>query len=585
MRPGWRLAAGALLGCAAALAVGYVTALNPHAAPGDLAVVFRVVIIGIPIGAGLFAQTRDGQARMGRLLVVVGLCSSLWLLNGSRDRLLFTIGLVAAGLAPTLFAYLVLAHPTGYVRCASERRFIWWTGGALALLWLALIAVSTQPPAAPLLQCVSHCPQSMLSVGSAPGLAEVARVPLVGAWLTVTCGTAALLWRRIARAAAPLRRALLPACWAAVVGAILLIAYLILLASASGAARTVGTLYVAVGAVIPLAILAGLSGVRMYMGRALAEFVNQLSRSRDADPETLMARALGDPSLRIAYPRAQGRSYVDSSGREIHAIPAEATLAWIRRDRREVAAVLYNAALADQERFVQAAGAAALLRLEKTQLEADLKASVADLTASRARTMEMAAAERRRVERDLHDGVQQQLVGLRIKLEIATETVMEDPTGGRRALASVGRQIDDVLRSVRSLARGIYPPLLHERGLADAVKSAALDLPAPVVVRTIGIGRYAEEVEVAVYFSCVEALQNVLKHAGSNASCTTTLRQDGTRLCFEVRDFGIGFEPDTVTGGSGLGNMRDRVEAIGGTLTITSSRGHGTSVWGSVPVC
>jgi signal transduction histidine kinase len=265
-------------------------------------------------------------------------------------------------------------------------------------------------------------------------------------------------------------------------------------------------------------------------------------------------------------------------------IPGGAVAVWIERDRRPVAAVLYNATLADQERFVQAAGAAALMRLEQTQLEAELKASIADLTASRARTMETADAERRRLERDLHDGVQQQLVGLRIKLELATETVMEDPTVGKRALASVGRQVDDVLHAVRSLARGIYPSLLTERGLAEALKSAARITPAPVVVRSIGIGRYAEEVEVAVYFSCVEALQNVLKHAGPDAECTLTLRQDGTRLCFEVRDSGVGFDLAGVQRGNGLGNMRDRVEAVRGTLTVTSSTGHGTSVWGSVPV-
>jgi signal transduction histidine kinase len=294
---------------------------------------------------------------------------------------------------------------------------------------------------------------------------------------------------------------------------------------------------------------------------------------------------LGDPSLTIAYPRpGAGATYVDSTGEPVEIVPADSALVWIERDGRPVAAVLYSAALADQEPFVRAAGAAALMRLEEAQLEADLKASIADLTASRARMMEMADTERRRLERDLHDGVQQQLVGLRIKLELATETVVEDPTVGQRALASVGRQVDDVLQSVRSLARGIYPPLLTERGLAEALKAAARNTPAPVVVRLVGIGRYAEEVEVAVYFSCIEALQNVLKHAGPNDACTLSLRQDGTRLCFEVRDFGIGFDPAGVRRGNGLGNMRDRVEAVGGTLTVTSSAGHGTSVWGSVPV-
>jgi signal transduction histidine kinase len=581
----WRLAATALAGAAAAAAVAYATALNPSAGPSGVAVEFRVVMIGTLIAAGVYGQTNDGQARMGRLLVAVGLYSSLWLLNGSSDRLLFTIGLLGAGLAPTLFAYLMLVHPAGRLRSATERRFVFWTGGALAMLWLAVIALSEQPALkTPLMQCAPHCPPSLLSLGSAPDAVAVLKAPLVAAWLAMTCGTVALLGRNLRPASSPVRSALLPVWWAAIACAVLLVAYLILLAAASGAAATVGALYVAVGLAVPLAILAGLSAERLFMGRALAQFVNQLASSADADPETLMAQALGDPYLKIAYPRPGAGTYVDSSGQPIDTLPDDAAHVRIERDQRPVATVVYNAALADQERFIEAAGAAALLRLEQTRLEADLKASVAELTASRARMMEMADNERRRLERDLHDGVQQQLVGLRIRLELATETVMEDPAVGKRALASVGRQVDDVLHAVRSLARGIYPSLLTERGLAEALKSAALSIPAPVVVRSIGIGRYAGEVEVAVYFSCVEALQNVLKHAGPDAACTLTLRQDGTRLCFEVRDFGIGFDPAVMQRGNGLGNMRDRVEAVGGTLTVTSSKGHGTSVWGSVPV-
>ncbi len=581
----WRLAVTAVAGSAAAAAVGYATSLNSSAAPEDVAVEFRVVLIGTLIAAGLYAQTQDAQARMGGLLVAVGLYSALWLLNGSSDRFLFTIGLLGTGLAPTMFAYLMLAHPSGRVHCPRERRFLWWTGGVLALSWLAVIAMTKQPPVkTPLMRCAPHCPDSVVSLGSVPDAVDILKAPFLAAWVGITCVPVVLLRRRVEAASAPVRRALIPVFSAATASAVLLVAYLVLLGAVSGVGATVGAIYVAVAVVIPLMMLLGLSSERMFMGRALAEFVNQLMRSPNADPETLMAEALGDCSLTIAYPRAGSSSYVDATGNPIEVVPRDSAVAWIERDQRPVAAVLYNAALVDQERFVQAAGVAALMRLEKTQLEAGLTASIAELTASRARSMEMANTERRRLERDLHDGVQQQLVGLRIKLELATETVMEDPTGGTRALASVGKQVDDVLHSVRSLARGIYPSLLTERGLAEALKSAARSTPAPVVVRSIGIWRYAEEVEVAVYFSCVEALQNVLKHAGPDPACMLTLRQDGTRLCFEVRDFGIGFDPATVQRGNGLGNMRDRIDAVGGSLTVTSSTGHGTSVWGSVPI-
>ena len=192
---------------------------------------------------------------------------------------------------------------------------------------------------------------------------------------------------------------------------------------------------------------------------------------------------------------------------------------------------------------MQAAGAAALIRLEKTQAEAELKASTADLASSRIRLMSVAHSERRRLERDLHDGVQQHLVGLRIKLDMAAETIREDLERGERALASVGRQMDDVLQELRLLARGHLPSLLHECGLREALSSAARSSPLAGLGSAPGTGRYPEEVEVAVYFCCLEAIQNVVKHAGPDATAMVTLSEDGPYLCFEVHDTGVGFDP------------------------------------------
>ena len=164
-----------------------------------------------------------------------------------------------------------------------------------------------------------------------------------------------------------------------------------------------------------------------------------------------------------------------------------------------------------------------LLAQERARLTAELAASRRELEASRVRILEAADAERRRLERDLHDGVQQQLLGLRLKLDIAAETVAQEPASGQEMLAAVGHQIDDVLATLRSLARGIYPAVLAERGLPEAIKSVARLSPVPVTVRSQGLGRYRQELEVAVYFCCLEALQNVAKHAGEGARATVTL--------------------------------------------------------------
>ena len=266
-----------------------------------------------------------------------------------------------------------------------------------------------------------------------------------------------------------------------------------------------------------------------------------------------------------------------------------------------VAAITYDAELADQEPFVHAAGAAAVMRLERFKLEAELrasaaelaasrtrlKASTAELAASRTRLVETAYSERRRIERDLHDSVQQDLVGLRIKLDMVAEAVKEDPSDGARMIASMGLQMDHVLEALRSLARGIYPAVLAERGLDEALKSAARRCPEPVTVDARRIGRYQQDVEVAVYFCCLEALQNVAKHAGPNARASIRLRPERNELTVEVRDTGNGFRPEQAVDNHGLRNMRDRIEAVGGTLSIHTltidAKGHGTLIRAVVP--
>jgi signal transduction histidine kinase len=225
----------------------------------------------------------------------------------------------------------------------------------------------------------------------------------------------------------------------------------------------------------------------------------------------------------------------------------------------------------------------AAARADLVAMGADLTATRADLAASRTRLVEAADAERQRIERDLHDSVQQQLVGIRIKLELASEEVKREPGRGGRMIHSIGRQMDELLDTLRSLARGIYPAVLHEQGLGEALKSAGRRSPAPVSVRVRGIGRHPSDVEIAVYFCCLEAMQNVAKHAGPDTEAVIRLWRDAQRLWFEVTDRGTGFDPATVPRASGLVNMRDRIEAIGGVLRITASEGHGSTVRGWVP--
>jgi len=583
----WRFAAVALLGAVAATAVGYAAA-HAQPRPRDVSVALRVSIVLSLVIAGLYAQTSHVQARMGRLLVAAGLGAALWLLNDSSDRDALAVGVVASGFVPLLFCSLMLVHPTGRLRTSFERRFLIVGGAALGLAWLVLVLTSPEPPTiTPLLRCASRCRGNPFFAGVGGGDAEaVLKAVVAVVWLAIAWGTPLLLAERDSTIPAALRRAASPVKIVAVSYALVLTALVLLRAGGSHTAAALDSAAAVLGLGVPLAILLGLGLERMSMGQALAAFVTDLARMPRADPQALMAVALRDPSLRIGYRRPAVGTCVDASGAPVLTADLEPgrAITWIERDRDRLAAVIYDAALTDQEAFVQAAGAAALMRLEQVRLQADLEASTADLAASRVRLVESAYAERQRIERDLHDGVQQDLVGLRIKLDLAAEAIRDEPARGERMLASVGRQMDDVLETLRSLARGIYPSLLTERGVGEAIKSAARRSPLPVTVETRGLGRCRGDVEVAVYFCCLEALQNAAKHAGRGAHVDIRLVQDGNRLAFEVRDSGAGFDAEASSGEHGLVNMRDRIEAVGGALTITSRPGRGTAVRGTVPI-
>lgn len=583
-----RLLAFVALGAAAAAVVGYLTAKNPHALPAHAAVVIRVSIIVSLVGAGAYAQTNTGQARMGMLLVAAGLLSSVWLLNGAREPLLFSIGMVVAGLGPAVFAFLVLTYPSGRLRGDAERRLLLGVGGAAMLLW-TFLALTTPHPAlrTPLLDCGHGCPHNVLFVASSgPGLASVASAGVWLSWTVLVVGAPVMLARGLRRGTDPLRRSLVPVEAAACANALLWLAFAASRIAGFQSAGAIGAAYVETAVLVPLAILVGLFVERLAMGQALATFVIALAEHPRAAPDVLLASALNDPSVEIAYYEPRTGLHVDAEGRPVRVTDGDEhrAVARIERQGAPVAAVSYDAALSDQAAFVEAAGAVALMHVEATRLEADLTESNRELAASRLRLVEAANSERQRIERDLHDGVQQYIVGLRLRLDLAAEAVQDDPDRGAQMIGAVGRQVDELLAALRSFAAGIYPSVLTERGLKDALESALRKASVPLSLHTSALRRYPEDVEVAVYFCCLEAIQNIAKHAGADAEGGMRVWQIGEALAFDVRDSGVGFDPLQTPAGHGLINMHDRIEAIGGTLRVSSQPGRGTWVRGRVPL-
>jgi signal transduction histidine kinase len=223
------------------------------------------------------------------------------------------------------------------------------------------------------------------------------------------------------------------------------------------------------------------------------------------------------------------------------------------------------------------------LVLKNVGLTADLRQRLEELRASRERLVSAQDAERRRLERNIHDGAQQNLVALKVKLGLARHAWKKQPERMEALLDELVADADESLTTVRELARGIYPPLLAEQGLATALEAQGRRSPIPVQLDTDGAGRYRPDLEAAIYFCCLEALQNAAKYSGASLVRIQISQQNGD-LVFAVRDDGRGYDAARVKTGSGLQNMIDRVEALGGRLEIESGVGTGTVVTGHIPV-
>jgi signal transduction histidine kinase len=235
-----------------------------------------------------------------------------------------------------------------------------------------------------------------------------------------------------------------------------------------------------------------------------------------------------------------------------------------------------------EEKLVDDLAHQAGLVLKNVGLSADLQARLDELRASRQRLVQAQDMARRRLERNLHDGAQQHLVAIKVKLGLAEMLIRRDPAKAAATLGQLKSDADEALETVRDLARGIYPPLLADKGLVMALESQARKATMPVRVEAFGVERYAQETEATVYFCVLEALQNAQKYAGASR-VLVHLQADEDQLRFVVEDDGAGFDAATTRKGAGLTNMSDRVDALGGSIEVNSQPGVGTCVRGAIP--
>ena len=584
-----RIVAAAALGVVLTCASVVVTVLGHDS--GDIALVasVRALMVAVPIAVGCYAWHRRPNERFGPLLIVAGLLWFVTTLAESDSSVLYSIGRIAAWFVEVQLIYLILSFPSGRLPARVDRALVWAAAGLVAVLYLptALIDASYPLPA-PYTSCQDGCPANAFFVlDSEPGFVDSLVRPLreiltVLLFLAVTARVGA----RVRGATRLMRRTLSPVLAVALArSGVFATAVAVRRAAPDSAAADALIWIIALGLpAMAVGFFVGLVRWRLFVAEALQVLGLRLQSGTDAAGlRDVLAEALDDPSLWLAYPRAAG--WVDADGLpvELPTPESERCVTEVRDGDRRIAAIVHDDALRDQQQLVDAAAAYARIALENQHLGAKVESSLRELRESRARILTTADRERRRIERDLHDGAQQRLVALRIKLELAEALVREDQASGLAELRTLGSDVDDTLDEIRSLARGVYPAPLVDQGLAGALRMAALHTALPAEIRPDGIERYPPEIESAVYFCCLEALQNASKHARGATGVTVSLAEDDA-LRFYVRDDGDGFDVQRTAGGAGLANMRDRLAAIGGELTIDSTPGQGTAVRGSVPI-
>jgi signal transduction histidine kinase len=549
--------------CAAILAVAIHSVGGHHR---DLITISAPVIGAAFIGTGVLAWVRRPENRFGALMVAVGFSYCLSALIVTTESWTFIAGLLVIALPYAIVSHILLAFPSGRLETRGSRALC----GAVYLVatagwWLCMLFQDTTRqgfPANPLM--VADDPDLFSTLARTRLAVVAALIALLGAFLA----------RRWAGSTPSQRRALAPVYLSG--GLVLLLygvwAVLGVTRADAGLLETLEYMRVIALAVVPFAFLAGLLQSRVAAAAAVNELVARLGTGREALRDAL-ADALGDPTLQLAYWLPERAEWIDADGAPFP-LPDDRVCTPVEHDGEPVAMLIYAAALAEEPELVRAVGGAAGLALENERLGAQLRANVQELRASRARLVESTDAARRRIERDLHDGAQQQLVALALALRRTRSRLDRDPRAAGVMLDAAMSDLDGAMRELRELARGIHPAVLSDHGLGAALEALAQRVPLPVEIAPLPDARLPEPVEAAVYFVVAEALTNVTRYAhATRADVIVTLDGD---VEVQVSDDGIGGADPTK--GSGLRGLADRVAALDGRLEVDSPPGRGTTV-------
>jgi PAS domain S-box-containing protein len=585
------LAALGAAGVALSAAAAWIAATGAGSEPRGFGAAVHALVIAAPISAGLYAVYRQPRGLFGWLLVLAGVLWSPTMLAESSDAVLYSIGRVWVWFAELLLIYLVLAFPSGRLARRADRVLV-RAAAVVVSLYVVTALFGEYPEPSPWATCGTDCPSNAFMLPSSePGFVGAVLMPVAQAASIVVFACVALqLLRRMLNGSSLMRVELVPVLAAAVVRMVATAAFLIARGADAGSQLTevLGWIALLATPAVSVGFLIGLVRSRARAARALGKLSGALGRPSAQELREVIAEAVDDPSLEIVYPTSgDPAEWVDDRGRPAALPEPSLTRATteIRSGGVPVAALIHDSALAGAPVMTEVATGFAQMALQNQRLETELRSSLRELKASRNRIMSAADEERRRIERDLHDGAQQRLLALAIELELAGELVTGDPDGGARRLHELVEDVNEAIADIRSLASGLYPSLLLERGLVEALSEVAAACALPTTLTADGIGRYAPEIEGAVYFCCREALQNAAKHAeGARSVMVKLWEAEAEAVHFEVRDDGAGLPQGHGSEGAGITNMRDRIGAMGGRLAIESHPGAGLRVMGAVPL-
>jgi signal transduction histidine kinase len=570
----------AACGIAAAVATAWlVSGSRVLADPGTTAVA-RALLVGTYAVGGAFTWWWRPTSRLGPLIAAYGFLYAASSLDAVSAPVPFTLGRILAAAAVVCLFYVFACFPRDRLESRVERIGVPSVIAAGVVVSLAALTLSSDLPAAGAFRTCRHaCPANGLQLVSVPSGVE--RGIDAAAALVAIVGVAFLVWllleRRRSRALVQ-RRAIEPVLAAAAALALAYGAFAVLQPSGGVLFSGLRAATAAAGVAVPLALLLGQVGATIAPARNVARFVPRLERMSPEDIERLMREVLGDPTLVLALWAPEQSAFVAVDGAVVatHGGGRNRVVTPLERRGRPFAAVVHDPLLDDGRGTVEGIATICLMLLENMRL-------VDELRASQLRFATAAYTERVRLERNLHDGAQQRLLNLQFRILNTAEAVHGNGTRGE--LEAIANEAAGAAAELRALARGLYPALLRERGVVDSLREVALAARTPIrIVDGVGAARYPSAIEAAVYFSAHEAIQNAAKHAGAAAKVTVRVDRREDDLVFSIADDGAGFDVAVESGGTGLVGMRDRLAAVGGVVDISSTRGRGTTVVGTVPL-